>query len=134
MADKYFLDTNVLVSGLLWNGNERRLIELASNGGIAAITSDYVLDEAAHVLKDYFKFDSEDVVNGLEQLGPAFSEIVEVSDKEILLLSKRLTDKKDVAILAAVVKSNAILVTGDKKLAAEARSLVRVTSAKELLE
>ena len=44
------LDTNVLVSGLLWHGNPARLIELAGEGEIQLYTSRPLLEELTDVL------------------------------------------------------------------------------------
>ena len=130
---EYFLDTNVIVSGLLWDGNESAVLRLAREGKVQAITSQYVLDEVAHVLRDYFAFDTEMVIEKMSSVTPDFTRIIEVSKKEVLTQSKKLTDKKDAPILAAVAKSGAVLVTGDRKLTREARGVADVISAKELL-
>ncbi|MBN2517737.1 MAG: putative toxin-antitoxin system toxin component, PIN family [Candidatus Altiarchaeota archaeon] len=130
---EYFLDTNIIVSGLLWDGNESEILRLAQQGRLQAITSQYVLDEVAHVLRDYFSFDTERVIKRMSEVAPDFTRIVDVNKKEVLTQSRKLTDKKDAPILAAVVKSRAVLVTGDRKLAEEAKRYIKVISAKELL-
>jgi len=130
---EYFLDTNIIVSGLLWDGNESEILRLANEGKINILTSYYVLDEVAHVLRDYFDFDKERVIEKISVIAPDFTRIVDVGKREVLAHSKKLTDKMDAPILAAVVKSKAVLVTGDKRLAKEAKGLVKVISAKELL-
>jgi putative PIN family toxin of toxin-antitoxin system len=49
------LDTNVVVSGLLWNGPPRRLLQAAIDGEVDLFTSAVLLDELAHTL-GYTKF------------------------------------------------------------------------------
>jgi putative PIN family toxin of toxin-antitoxin system len=44
------LDTNVVVSALLWGGTPERLIELAGEGGLELITSESLLAEFAGIL------------------------------------------------------------------------------------
>ena len=46
------LDTNVVVSGLLWDGPPRRLLDLAVRGDIALFSSTVLLDELAGVLRN----------------------------------------------------------------------------------
>lgn len=44
------LDTNVVLSGLLWRSHPRRLLELAKEGTVFLYTSSVLLDELADVL------------------------------------------------------------------------------------
>jgi putative PIN family toxin of toxin-antitoxin system len=131
--ERFFIDTNVLVSGLLWDGNERRVLALAKSGAVRAVTSQYVLDEAAHVLRDYFKLEEAWILAQLGDVAGWFSEIIEVNKGEVISQAKKVSDKKDAAILAGAAKSKAVLVTGDKKLARDAKSAVKAMSPAELL-
>ena len=45
------LDTNVVVSGLIWSGPPRQLLDLAQDGHIELFSSDVLLDELASVLE-----------------------------------------------------------------------------------
>lgn len=45
------LDTNILISGLLWDGNEARIIEEAEKGKIKLYISNALLEELEGVLK-----------------------------------------------------------------------------------
>ena len=45
------LDTNIVVSGLIWSGPPRRLLDLAVRGDIALFSSTVLLDELAGVLE-----------------------------------------------------------------------------------
>ncbi len=50
------LDTNVVVSGLLWGGVPRRLLDLGRDGRVMLFTSSVLLDELADVLpRDRFR-------------------------------------------------------------------------------
>lgn len=44
------LDTNVVVSGLLWGGHSRRLLELALSDAIALFSSPVLVDELSQTL------------------------------------------------------------------------------------
>ncbi len=48
---KMVLDTNALISGLLWDGNEVRVIEKAENKEIKLFTSPELIEELEGVLK-----------------------------------------------------------------------------------
>jgi len=45
------LDTNVVVSGLIWGGPPKRLLDLAVSGDVALFSSTALLDELAGVLE-----------------------------------------------------------------------------------
>lgn len=45
------LDTNVVVSGLIWDGPPRRLIDLVASGDVALFSSTVLLEEFAGVLE-----------------------------------------------------------------------------------
>jgi len=134
MMVRYFLDANVIVSGLLWPGNPQTILELARDGQINIVVSQYVLDEVAHVFADYFAADDPDVLHHLEEVITHFSEIIEPTPADVQECSKSLTDKKDANILASAIASKSVLVTGDKKLAAEAKKFVKVFTPAELLK
>jgi putative PIN family toxin of toxin-antitoxin system len=51
---KVFLDTNVLVSGMVFAGNERKLLEAIIDGKLELVLSSDVIDEANEVLKKKF--------------------------------------------------------------------------------
>ena len=44
------LDTNVVVSGLIWSGPPRRLLDMGRSGGVFLFSSAILLDEPAEVL------------------------------------------------------------------------------------
>ncbi|MEN9491170.1 MAG: hypothetical protein RJA63_1619 [Pseudomonadota bacterium] len=47
---RWVLDTNVVVSGLLWGGHSRRLLELALDNAIALYSSPVLIDELSQTL------------------------------------------------------------------------------------
>lgn len=49
------LDTNVVVSGLLWHGPQRRLLDQAIDEALTLYSSPALIDELAHTLS-YQKF------------------------------------------------------------------------------
>jgi predicted nucleic acid-binding protein len=57
---RYFLDANILVSGIIWNGNERKLLLLGENRKLTLVTSMYVFREVQDVFED-FGFSSQKI-------------------------------------------------------------------------
>lgn len=115
---RVFLDTNVLVSGMVFVGNERKLLDAIIDGKLGLVLGADVIDEANAVLERKFP---KYVV-----LFPLFLRLVKYekitrsayksSEKRY---SKLISDKADVLILAAAASSEAdYLVTGDKRLLA----------------
>ena len=65
------LDTNVIVSGLNFPGNERLVLELALRGRFELYLSPFILDEVAGVLGCKFDWDEERSAQALGALGNA---------------------------------------------------------------
>ena len=115
---RVFLDTNILVSGMVFAGNERKLLDAIIDGKLGLVLSAGVIDEANTVLKK--KFPKQAV------LFPLFLRLVkhELVPKSAYKSSEKryselVSDKADVSILAAAATSRSdYLVTGDKGLLA----------------
>lgn len=130
---RVLVDTNVLVSGLIWNGNESRLLEMAIAGNIHLLVPEFVLGEAQRVLASKFP--------GHEQL---LDQIIDLLDHEILgspstekLESAKqvLRDPYDAEVLASIVESKPdYAVTGDKDLlTADVQAIFPTCSCREFL-
>ena len=65
------LDTNVIVSGLNFPGNERLILELALRGRFELCLSPFILEEVAGVLASKFAWDEDRVIGALRTLGNA---------------------------------------------------------------
>ena len=63
------LDTNVIVSGLNFPGNERLVLELALRGRFELCLSPFILGEVFGVLGRKFDWDEERVSQALRALG-----------------------------------------------------------------
>lgn len=111
------LDTNVLVSALLWPGTPTRLIDLASEGEIQLFTSRALLDELSETLHRP-KFTRAVAATGLD----ATSLIKHYQRLTHLVTARQLTqpicrDADDDAVLACALAAEAeMIVTGDKDL------------------
>ena len=121
------LDTNVIVSGLNFPGNERLVLELALRGRFELYVSIFILEEAAGVLERKFDWDEERSSQALRALGNAAT----------VIYPRRLPEvveggHADNRILECAVEAAAdYLVTGDRRhlLPLETHEGVRILNA-----
>jgi len=113
-------DTNVIVSGLLWNGTPRRLLESVETGKISLFTSRILLEELDRVLR-YRK-----LVLILGKSGVSRQDILRwLVQHASLIMPKPLdsvvvtADPSDDHVLACAVTASAdAIISGDKHLLA----------------
>ena len=110
-------DTNILISGLLWHGTPRQLLDAAQAGVIEFVTSQALLDELARVAQRA-KF-----VRRMEQLELTAAELLAAyADKAACVVPARISptilrDPDDDAVLAAAIGGHVdLIVSGDKDL------------------
>lgn len=110
-------DTNTVVSGLLWHGSSRSLLEAARAGAISLYTSDVLLAELVDVLPRA-KFAKKVATSGLS---------IEELTRRYPLLAPRITpaeigkvileDPDDDALLACALAARAdFIISGDKRV------------------
>lgn len=105
------LDTNVIVSGVIYKGKPRRVLELSLEEKIKAVISPILLAELAETLAKKFSLTSEQVNLTEQEIKDVF-EIVYPT--ETLHIQK---DEDDNRVLEAAVEGNCnYIVTGDKEL------------------
>ena len=104
-------DTNVIVSGLSFSGNERRVLELADIGRFDLYLSPYILQEVSSVLARKFGWSQERLALALRML----------RDTATVIEPRRLppiiqTNQADNRILECAVEASAeFLITGDRR-------------------
>ena len=123
-------DTNVLVSGLFYDGNERAVLEAAIRGNVRLILSMEIIDELIRVLEKKFKADPEltrDYVLRLNEL----SDIVTPRK----LPDKLVRDREDVKVIECTHSGHSdYIVTGDQDLLSLKRyQQTRILSPRELV-
>ena len=111
------LDTNVVVSALLWDGTPERLLELAGEGSVELATSAELLAELAGILQRT-KFAERlrrtnlsvtEILNDYQEI--AASVVAEA------MTEASLRDPNDAAVLACARAARAdLIVTGDNDL------------------
>ena len=125
------LDTNVIVSGLNFPGNERVVLDLARRGRFEWYLSPFILREVAGVLARKFSWDEERTSQALQMLREAATIIEPRRRPEVI--ADRHADHR---ILACAVEVAAdYLVTGDRRhlLPLEEYRGVRILNAPRFL-
>jgi putative PIN family toxin of toxin-antitoxin system len=113
------VDTNIAVSGLLWNGPPNELLKLAITGRVLLYTSETLIQELSRVLK-YKQFKVKLHQHGLEpeQVVGLYARLA-ISVTPVVLPPVVLADPDDDAVLACAVAAKAqALVSGDSHLLA----------------
>ena len=105
------LDTNVIVSGLNFPGNERLILELALRGRFELCLSPFILEEVAGVLGRKFDWAEERSSQALRALGDAAT-IVEPRQRPEVIQGGHADNR---ILECAVTASADYLVTGDRR-------------------
>lgn len=109
------LDTNTLVSALLFRGGLSRMVELWKRGKIVAVFSRATFEEFRHVLAyPKFKLGREEIEVIVEDEVLPFIEVVEVTT-EVRGVCRDLDDDKFLSCAVACCAD--FIVSGDKDLA-----------------
>lgn len=108
---RVLLDTNVLLSAILFGGVPRRLLQAVIDGRIRLVTSRHLLDEFEGILEEKFGFSMAAAVETRSEL-EVLAEIVEPVD-----IPQVCRDPDDDQVLAsATVGAAEVIVTGDRDL------------------
>ncbi len=111
------LDTNIVISGLIWGGIPRQLLDLGRDGQVSLFTSSLLLDELADVLRR----DKFAALLASQQITPAFlmqrygllAKLVKPEPIERTVPH----DADDDAVLATALAAQAdVIATGDTDL------------------
>ena len=111
------LDTNVVISALLWGGTPERLIELAGDGSVELVTSRGLLDELAELLgrpklaANFFFY-----VKWSTEIFTRYAQAAEVIEATPATESG-IRDPDDAVVLGCAIAARAqAIVSGDKDL------------------
>ncbi|MDY6988519.1 MAG: putative toxin-antitoxin system toxin component, PIN family [Thermodesulfobacteriota bacterium] len=112
---KTVCDTNVLISGILFPGNPRRILQAASQGVITICISAEILHEAQEVLlRPKFGLHAEEVANIIGLLADTFHLVAPATRVRAVQ-----ADPDDDRILEAALAAGAdFIVSGDRHLLA----------------
>ncbi len=131
---KIMIDTNILVSGMLFKGKERLLLKYAHDKKFTLLVSDFSIAEARTVLTRKFP-GKEYILDEIIRLLPV--EIVPVpSQEKIKNAQKIIRDTKDAVILPAAIESGLdAFVSGDKDFhTPEVKQVINVVNTADAVE
>lgn len=111
------LDTNVIISGMLWSGTPRNVLQLAKSEKITTVTSELMLDELRDVLqREKFAKYLQRLDKSPEELVGEYLEYTSIIEP-IDLKGDIVRDAKDVIVLETAVGGDANYnVSGDEDL------------------
>ena len=131
---RIMIDTNILVSGMLFDGLERLLLNYAQKNKFSLLVSEFSLIETRSVLK--YKFpDKEYILDQTMRLLPVV--VVPVpSQEKIKSAEKIIRDPKDAVILAAAMESVPdVFVSGDKDFhTPEVKNVIRTINTADVID
>lgn len=138
MRYKVFVDTNILLSGIFFEGNESKVLDLVE---IDLITSEDVVSELRQVVQKKLRYLKERTLEiALLETERALSDITVIPrssySQKIKNAEKLISHKKDIPILAAVLLAKPdYFLTGDAHFFADkVRKVVTVMTAKDFLD
>lgn len=109
---KIVLDTNILVSAIVFRGKPKRLIEEAIENGIVLYISPFIENELNRVLKEKFSFDKERLTEVRCFIKDNF---IKTRPKNLPKVIKRDISDNNILALAEEVQSDYII-SGDNDL------------------
>lgn len=104
-------DTNILISGIGWQGNPHRCLELARTGVIEAVTCQELLDELIRKLRMKLSFSDTQVTDTVADL-LTFLRLVPITNTLEVVTADPDDDK---VLEGAVVGEATYIVTGDRR-------------------
>jgi putative PIN family toxin of toxin-antitoxin system len=128
---KVLLDTNIWISGILFSGNEEKIVDYTFDGKFQSIIPFQLIDEFKRVMIDKFKLSHDDVLDSINE-NIQVSEILDVEDFDDIEV-RDLDDKH--IVKAAKVSQCDFLVTGDKDIKVLGSiEKTKIISSKEFLK
>lgn len=128
---KVVLDTNIIVSAIVFGGKPRDIVYLIQEREIEAYVSSFILYELKEVLTKKFNFNNEKLKESEDLIQESF---IIVSPKiTVKVIKDYLIDNK---ILEVAVEAKAdYLITGDKKHILKLKKIIKtkIVSAEEFL-
>jgi putative PIN family toxin of toxin-antitoxin system len=106
------LDSNILISGFFWDGNERSLLARCKSGEFTSVTSKQMLSETEIVLREKFHVPDDKIHAFIESL-ILMSDLVFITDSLHVIED----DPKDNMVLETAILGKAeFIISGDKHL------------------
>lgn len=129
--DRVVIDTNVLLSAVLFGGRPGELVELARNGRIRGVTSLYILDEFQRVLVQPRFAVPARLAEDLALEVATFMDVVPVGPSGATWVSDPADDP---VVETALQGRAAIIVTDDRRLLQAAVPGIQILTVAEVLD
>ena len=110
---KVVLDTNILVSAWLWEGNESKIVELIENGLVIGYTSLQLIQEFEKVMSyPKFRLSEEEIASAI-----GYYQIILRTIEPKIVVNIICDDPADNRVLDCALSANVnAIITGDKHL------------------
>lgn len=105
---KVVLDSNVIISGLNFSGNENKILNLAREGEIKILISPFILSEVEGILSKKFGWSKEQIRKAIEEL-----QTILIKPKKRILIIKE--DESDNRILECGVEGKARCIVSEDR-------------------
>ncbi|HCG77129.1 MAG: putative toxin-antitoxin system toxin component, PIN family [bacterium (Candidatus Ratteibacteria) CG_4_10_14_3_um_filter_41_18] len=128
---KVVLDTNIIISGLIFQGKQRQVLNLFYKGSITVCISSPILKELSGVLYKKFNWDRKRIHNIIVKIG---NKAILVNPREKISAVKEDADNR---ILECALESHCqFILSGDKKhlLPLKQYKGIRILSTAEFLK
>ncbi|WP_277997931.1 putative toxin-antitoxin system toxin component, PIN family [Neomoorella glycerini] len=128
------LDTNILISGMVFRGPERRLLETIHQRRLILVINSYIVEETKEVLQRKFPAHIAAFDKLLSLLNVEYTPMP--SPASLAIARPIIRDPKDAAILASAIEARPdIFVSGDLDLhTPEVGFLIKVMTTAEALK
>jgi predicted nucleic acid-binding protein len=132
---KLFVDANTLISGLLYRGNERILLDLGRYGACDLVTIEYVRGEVEDYLsRPKVRLSDDEQRRLMTILDRSVVVLHDPPPEKVREVRGRIRDEEDLPVLAGFEVSGAdYLVTGDRELRRGTRRGITTRRSLELL-
>jgi len=137
---RWMLDTNIIISGLFWAGNESKLLKQAISKKYEAVICEFILQETKRIIEEKFSDIQNKAQPTLEMLINSVTKYPLLSEKEIIEFKQKqgeiFTDKSDLIILATAYKANVdAIITGDNHfLNSKVTKLIKIMDTNQALQ
>lgn len=131
--NKFFLDTNILISSLVPDRGEHiACVSILLQNNIPLLTNEYVIKETRRVLEDIYSFDRGDINQFIEFISIKLEIVKTPSKEEFSNISPN--DKSDRPIIYSAKKHQCILITDDSPTKKDALNYVMTFNSDEAID
>lgn len=114
---KVVLDTNVIISGILWPGLPNKVLKLAKIGKLQLCTNPTLLKELSNVLREDEFLHRIVILNSrVEELIAGLLELVEIFPDKIIPPTVKADRDDDKVLSCALISGAKYIITGDSHL------------------